>query len=149
MAQKVTLAAHANKWIVEPAARAYTRLEEQWNVLGRSFSIWSDSNIPTPFNNVAKKIFYSLPIAAAICVAPFWLSVVAGVGCYVGNLAYGPFEDETYDTIFAGAFVGTTAVTLYNAIGLVTSLSPGFAIGTAIYGIASALLFPHSKMMEE
>src|SRR5471030_2020097 len=104
-----------NTWVVEPAKRAYTGLEGHWNSLGRKFTVWADTNISSPWNSIAKKIFSSLPIAAAIFILPLWVNATLGVGYYLANLGYGPFDNATHENVFAGVCVGSAAVTLYNA----------------------------------
>ncbi len=146
--QKVDLFSHINTWAIKPAKRAYTKLENQWHVLGRQVSEWTDSNLPDPWNKVAKKIFYSLPIAAAIFSFPLSLNIAAGIGCYIVDLGYGPFSQDTYDTFYVGAFTGAASVALYNVGGLVTTLKPSYLLGAAIYGVMARILFPHAKFAE-
>jgi hypothetical protein len=143
---KVDFMSQANTWVFEPAKRAYSKLETQWQSFGRQFSVWSDNSLAHPWNNVAKKIFYSLPIATAIFMLPLSFSVAGGFAFYVADLGYGPFSKETHETAIAGACVGSSAVTMYSLGALITTLRPGFAIDALVYGAASTLLFPHAKL---
>lgn len=145
---KVEFTAQINTWIVEPAKRAYTRLEDQFQTLGRQFSVWSDDTLASPWNTVAKKIFSSLPVAAAIFVFPLSLNLAAGIAFYVADLGYGPFSQEIHDRAYAGACVGAAAVAAYNTAALITTLKPGYALGAIIYGVMSGIFFPHAKLLE-
>lgn len=145
---KADFMSQANIWVVEPAKRAYSKLETQWQSLGRQFSVWSDNSLAHPWNNVAKKIFHSLPIAAAIFMLPLSFSVAGGFAFYVADLGYGPFSKETHETALAGAFVGSTACAAYSLGSLITTLRPGFALDAIIYATASTLLFPHANLNE-
>lgn len=145
---KVDLATQINNWVIEPAKRAYTKLEDQYQTLGRQFSVWSDDTLASPWNSVAKKIFHSLPIAAAIFVFPLSVNLAAGVAFYVADLGYGPFSQEIHDRAYAGICVGAAAAALYKTAALITTLKPGYALGAVIYGVMSGIFFSHAKLVE-
>lgn len=147
-ATKVDLATQINNWVIEPAKRAYTKLEDQCQTLGRQFSVWSDDTFASPWNIVAKKIFSSLPIAAAIFAFPLSVNLAAGVAFYVADLGYGPFSQEIHDRAFAGIFLGATATAAFNTAALITTLKPGYLLGAVIYGVMSGIFFPHAKLTE-
>ena len=131
--------------LLQPAKRAFVQIQKQWNTWGRTFSTFADDALPAPWNDVAKKIFHSLPIAAAVFTCPIWLHVSLGLGLLVYH-NYEPFSEQTCDMLLSGAFIGTSLRTAYNFISLMTTPHPGYLTATIGYGIASSLLFPQAKI---
>jgi hypothetical protein len=142
------LVKQVNTWVVEPGKRGYLRLKDQCEAMGREFSLWADNSLPEPWANVAKKIFTSIPIAAAIFICPLAMNIVLGVGFYVVDLAYGPFSDEFYDLLARSATLGCAASTLYHFTMLVVTLDPWCAVQTAIHALATGIFFKRSSFAQ-
>ncbi|MBS0635241.1 MAG: hypothetical protein JSR37_07240 [Verrucomicrobia bacterium] len=136
-----------DQYALQPAVRAYTGLESKWNSLERSFSIWSDK-LPGAWSGVAKKIFHSLPIAAAIFITPFWMNAFMGAGFYVAHLGYGPFTDATFNTAYTGAYVGLAGKAVVNVAEFLGSWNPKYAIYATVNGVASYLLFQNTNLQK-
>ena len=146
---KVDIISQTNTWIIKPAKRAYTSVVSQWNTCGRKFSNWTEKTLPARWHLVATKIFNSLPIAAAIFFLPLAASAVGAIGFYLGDLAYGPYHDETYNTVYAGASLATIALSLRNLIGFVTTLETSYGLCALAYATATSLLFSRSTFAEK
>jgi hypothetical protein len=138
-----------NTYVVAPAYRAQAKIHSHWKELGKKVELWADTNIQKPWNNVAKKIFHSSYIAAALFMSSFKLAVVATGGYYIANAAYGPFSNETHELVYQGACVGLAAKSVYSLVGLLATWNLSYALKTAVYACGAFYLLPHANLLPQ
>ncbi len=95
---------------------------------------------PAPWNRVAQRIAFSLPIACILYHIPLGMQLYVGVGLYAVDLFLGPMEDGHYHTFFRGAFIASSIRTILDLA--------DFKLSFMIYAVASAILWPHVKIKD-
>jgi len=131
------MVAEVNRWIIQPAVRGFGRLQEHARIAHREVVLFTDATLPAPWNTLAQKICFSLPVAAILFVTPLSIQLHAGLVLYALDLCFGPLEDEHYSTIVRGAFMGY-------AVRAIVDFSE-IRLSCIIYGIGAAILWPHAR----
>ncbi len=115
-------------------------MQEHSRILSREITHYTDKYLPQPWNRVAQRISFSLPVAFILYHVPLSLQLYVGVGLYAIDLFVGPMEDGHYETFFRGAFIASSI----RAIIDITE----FRLSSIIYVVASSILWPHVKFRE-
>ena len=118
---QLSFSQQVNTYVITPAKKAHAKIQSHWKELGKKVEIWSDTSIQKPWNDVAKKIFHSSYIAAALFISSFKSTVVATGAYYIANAAYGPFVEETHELVYQGACVGLAAKSAYSLVCLLAT----------------------------
>jgi len=135
------------KLVIEPATRVCNDLTTKWEALGKYVADWSEKNVPKTYAPFIKRIFDALPVALLTTLMPVYVLVPAAISCYVAHIAYGPFKQTTYDTLFHGTTLGLALKGTINLASFLVTFHPLYGLSAAIYGVGAVALAKYSKVV--
>lgn len=136
-----------NRLVIEPAIRIYNDLSSKWEAVGKSVSDWTDKNVPKEYQPFIKRIFAALPVALITTVMPLYVIVPLAITCYVAHIAYGPFKESTYDSLYVGSALGCGLKSTFNIASFLVTFNPLYALSSSLYGVATMALLKKSNLL--